>query len=204
MSLFQQLRRREAEDRPIRIVVAGCGKFATMFLAQVRHTPGMDVVWVIDLAVDRARDNLVKAGFDAAAVRAADLDMALSTSGVLCTDAVDDRIADLRLDVLVEATGDPAAGFDHAWRAIRAGKHVIMVNVEADVAVGPILARDAQRQNVVYGFAYGDQPALIAELVDWARTCGLPVVAAGKGTRYLPAFHRSTPETVWTNMGFDP
>jgi predicted homoserine dehydrogenase-like protein len=85
--------------------------------------------------------------------------------------------------------------------AIEAGRHVVMVNVEADVLCGPALARRATERGVVSSLAYGDQPALIAEPVDWARARGLPVVAAGKGTRYLPSFHRSTPATMWEHYG---
>ena len=87
---------------------------------------------------------------------------------------------------MVEATGDAVAGAAHALAAIEAGKHVVMVNVEADVLCGPALARRAEAQGVVYSLAYGDQPALIAEQVDWARACGLEVIAAGKGTQ-VPA-----------------
>jgi predicted homoserine dehydrogenase-like protein len=76
-----------------------------------------------------------------------------------------------------------------------------MVNVEADVLAGPLLARRAAEAGVVYSMAYGDQPALICELVDWARACGFTVVAAGKGTKYLPIFHASTPDTVWQYYG---
>ena len=60
-----------------------------------------------------------------------------------------------------------------------------------------LLARQAQRAGVVYSLAWGDQPALICEHVDWARACGFKVVAAGKGTRYEPHYHRSTPDTLW-------
>lgn len=204
MNLARRLRARAAADDPIRVAVVGCGKFATMFLSQVPTTPGLEVACVVDLDVARARANLERAGFAAAAIGARDLDEAIRTGGVFVTDGLAAIVEDARLHVVVEATGQPAAGFDHALAAIAAGKHVIMVNVEADVTAGPILARAAERQGVVYGFAYGDQPALICELVDWAQSCGFPVVAAGKGTRYLPRFHRSTPETVWQNMGFDP
>ena len=77
------------------------------------------------------------------------------------------------------------------------GKHIVMVNVEADAVAGPLLARKAKAAGVVYSLAWGDQPALICEHVDWARTCGFNVIAAGKGTRYEPHYHRSTPDTVW-------
>ena len=102
---------------------------------------------------------------------------------------------------MIDATGHPPAGIAHALAAIANGKHIVMVNVEADVLAGPLLARKARAAGVVYSLAYGDQPALIAEQVDWARACGFDVVAAGKGTKYLPAYHQSTPETVWGHYG---
>ena len=77
-----------------------------------------------------------------------------------------------------------------------------MVNVEADALAGPLLARRAAEAGIVYSLAYGDQPALICEQVDWARACGFTVVAAGKGTKYLPVYHQSTPDTVWSHYGF--
>jgi predicted homoserine dehydrogenase-like protein len=77
-----------------------------------------------------------------------------------------------------------------------------MVNVEADALVGPVLAEQARAAGVVYSMAYGDQPALISELVDWCRTIGFDVVAAGKGTKYLPEYETSTPDTVWDYYGF--
>ena len=76
---------------------------------------------------------------------------------------------------------------------LRHGKHIVMVNVEADVLAGPLLAEEARQAGVVYSLAYGDQPALTAEMVDWARATGFRVVAAGKGTKYLPAYHDVTP-----------
>jgi predicted homoserine dehydrogenase-like protein len=106
--------------------------------------------------------------------------------------------------VVVEATGIPEVGIRHALAAIEAKRHVVMVNVEADCLVGPALRARADRAGVVYSLAYGDQPALICEMVDWARAAGFEVVAAGKGTKYLPAYHASTPETVWGHYGFSP
>jgi predicted homoserine dehydrogenase-like protein len=95
------------------------------------------------------------------------------------------------------------AGIRHALACIEHGKHIVMVNVEADALVGPLLAQRAGAAGVIYSLAYGDQPALICELVDWARCAGFEVVAAGKGTKYLPEYHESTPDTVWDYYGFD-
>jgi predicted homoserine dehydrogenase-like protein len=105
------------------------------------------------------------------------------------------------VDVVVEATGIPEAGVRHALLAIERGRHVVMVNVEADVLCGPLLAQKAIEAGVVYSMAYGDQPALICEQVDWAQSIGLEVISAGKGTLYQKKFHTSTPDTVWDHYG---
>ncbi|MDC1467009.1 hypothetical protein N8348_04870, partial [Litorivicinus sp.] len=88
--------------------------------------------------------------------------------------------------------------------AIERKLHIVMVNVEADVLAGAILAKEARDAGVVYSMAYGDQPALTIELVEWARASGFHVVAAGKGTKYLPNYHYSTPDTVWDHYGLTP
>jgi predicted homoserine dehydrogenase-like protein len=188
---------REAAGRPIRIGVIGAGKFGTMFLAQARITRGMHVLAVADLDIARAASQLRAAGWSEPNFSAASLAEACERGLTHVTSDARAMIAFPALDVIVEATGIPAAGIRHALDAIANGKHVVMVNVEADALAGPLLARNAKRAGVVYSLAWGDQPALICEQVDWARTCGFKVVAAGKGTRYEPHYHRSTPATVW-------
>jgi predicted homoserine dehydrogenase-like protein len=105
------------------------------------------------------------------------------------------------VEVVIEATGFPAAGIEHARQAFHNGKHIIMVNVEADVLAGAALVKEANSAGVVYSMAYGDQPALTAEIVEWARASGFNVTSAGKGTRYQPIYHKSSPDTVWDYYG---
>ena len=203
MNLTRGLERRAAEGRPVRIGLIGAGKFGSMFLAQARRTPGMHVVAIADRDVPKVRGLLAAAGWEpeqlAAPSPAAARDRGRTHLGedgerVIATDGI---------EVVVEATGDPRTGLRHALAAIAAGRHVVMVTVEADVIAGPLLAERAAAAGVVYSLAYGDQPALICEQVDWARTAGFRVTAAGKGTRYLPSFHQSTPDTVWNNFGIE-
>jgi len=191
------LARRSAEGRPVRIGVIGAGKFAGMFLAQAVRTQGFHVAAIADLAPERARATLARIGWEADRASAPSVEAGLKDGRTHLTDNAVAMIAHPAIEVVVEATGDPPAGIRHALAAIRAGKHIVMVNVEADVVAGPLLARRAAQAGVVYSLAYGDQPALICELVDWARTAGFKVTAAGKGTRYHPSYHRSTPDTVW-------
>src|SRR6266403_2095259 len=197
MNLHALLLEREAAGRPVTVGLIGAGKFGTMFLAQARLTRGMRVLAVADLDVERARRQLRTAGWDDETVCATSLGEALARSRTHVTQDAEAVIAFPEIEVIVEATGVPAAGIRHALSAIAHGKHIVMVNVEADALAGPLLARKAKAAGVVYSLAWGDQPALICEHVDWARTCGFTVVAAGKGTRYEPHYHRSTPDTVW-------
>jgi predicted homoserine dehydrogenase-like protein len=197
MNLSSMLRERAAEGRPIRIAQVGAGKFGTMFLAQVRLTPGMHLAGLADLMPERARARLVGVGWPKEQIEAASLADALKSGKTIVTDDALGLIASPDIDVVIEATGDPATGIRLASAAIAHGKHIVMVNVEADALAGPLLARRAREAGVVYSLAWGDQPALICEQIDWARACGFKVVAAGKGTRYHPSYHRSNPDTVW-------
>jgi len=197
VNLHTMLLAREAAGRPVTVGVIGAGKFGTMFLAQARATRGLHVVAVADLDVGRARAQLRSAGWDEADYAAASLGDAFRGRRTHLTADADTLIAFPDIDVIVEATGVPAAGIHHALGAISLGKHVVMVTVEADALAGPLIAAKAKAAGVVYSLAWGDQPALVCEHVDWARACGFRVVAAGKGTRYEPHYHASTPETVW-------
>src|SRR6476659_7372260 len=188
---------RQAAGRPVTVGLIGAGKFGTMFASQVRLTDAMHLVALADLDVSRARRQLRTAGWNDESISAPSLGDALARGITHVTEDTEALIACPEIEVIVEATGVPAAGIAHCKAAIAHGKHVVMVNVEADALAGPLLARRAREAGVVYSLAWGDQPALIAEHVDWARTCGFKVVSAGKGTRYHPTYHQSTPDTVW-------
>jgi predicted homoserine dehydrogenase-like protein len=201
MNLHRLLAERAEAGEPVRVGLIGAGKFGTMFLAQARFTPGLHVLGIADLQPERARRFMRDAGWPDEQMDAPDLDTARSTGRTHLTDDGAALIEASGLDVLVEATGDPRAGTRHALAAIEHGRHLVMVNVETDVLVGPALAARARQAGLVYSLAYGDQPALICEMVDWARASGFTVTCAGKGTRYMPHFHQSTPATVWQHFG---
>jgi len=202
MSLIQKLKARAASGRPVRVAIIGAGKFGSMYLSQAPRTPGIHLVAVVDLSPDRARASLARVGWEAPRYAAGSLDEAVRSGATCITDDAEATIASPHVDIVIDATGSPAAGIRHALLCCEHRKHIIMVNVEADVLAGPILARKAAEAGILYSMASGDQPALIAELVDWARTIGMEVVCAGKGTKYLPVYHQSTPDTVWGHYGF--
>lgn len=205
MNLYTFLQQREKNENPVKVGVIGAGKFSSMFLSQARLTPGMQLVGIAELDTGKAIQACVKTGWSKEI-----LSVENSTGGI--NDAADgkkvaitedaDALIAAELDVIVEITGVPEVGTLHAWKSFESGKHVVMVNVEADCLLGPALKKKADEAGVVYSMAYGDQPALIAEQLDWAKAVGLEVVCAGKGTRYQPEYHYSTPETVWGHYGF--
>jgi predicted homoserine dehydrogenase-like protein len=197
MNLHRLLQKRAAVGRPVTVGLIGAGKFGSMFLAQVRSTEGMHLVAIADLAPDRARLRLKMCGWEDGRCDVRSIGEAVRSGRTFVTDDAMALVASDAIEVLIEATGDPANGIRYALAAIEHGKHIVMVNVEADALAGPLLARRAEEKGVVYSLAWGDQPALVCEHVDWARACEFKVVCAGKGTRYEPHYHASNPETVW-------
>ncbi len=190
MNLQSLLAARIEAGKPVRVGLIGAGKFGSMFLAQVPSIKGLEIAMICDRDVDRAKTACRTVGWDSSRI-----------ARTRFSEAGRDACTDDRVDVVIEATGDPAAGIAHALGAFEARKHIVMVNVEADALAGPLLARRAREAGVIYSLAYGDQPALIAEMVDWARSAGFTVAAAGKGTKYLPAYHTVTPDGVWEHYG---
>ena len=197
MNLHSKLLEREASGRPVKVGVIGAGKFGTMYLSQARLTAGTHIVGVADLDVVRAKSQLNTANWPVEAYAATSLADAHKRRTTFVMDSAEALIADPQIEVIVEATGVPGAGIHHCLQAIANGKHIVMVNVEADAVAGPLLARKAKAAGVVYSLAWGDQPALICEHVDWARAAGFKVICAGKGTRYEPHYHKSNPDNVW-------
>ena len=204
MSLYAKLQQRAAEGRPIRVGLIGAGKFGSMYLAQIPRTPGVQLVGIADLNPANARTNLARVGWEAERLTATSLDYAVKKGTTHVGDDWQALVKHPAIDVIVECTGSPPHAVDHILEAFANRKHVVNVTVEADAFCGPLLASRAQAAGVVYSLAFGDQPALICDLVDWARTCGFPVVAAGRGHKWLPHFCESTPETVWGYYGLTP
>jgi len=204
MSLHRQLQQLAANHQSIKVGLIGAGKFGSMYLSQIPTTPGVQLVGIADLSPAGVKKNLERVGWKDEQSNAKSLDDAIKTGQTHISEDWQALVSHPAIDVIVECTGHPIAAVDHCLLAFANGKHVVNVTVEADAFCGPLLAQKAQEAGVVYSLAFGDQPALICDLVDWARTCGFPVVAAGRGHKWLPHFSESTPETVWGNYGLTP
>jgi predicted homoserine dehydrogenase-like protein len=202
MNLSSLLLQRASSGRPVRVGLIGAGKFGSMVLAQAQRIEGLHVVGVADLDVGKARAALDRVGWPKERYAARTVGDAVRDGTTCVVGDAATMLACDEIECVIEATGHPIAGVRHALAAIDAGKHLVMVNVEADVLCGPALAAKARAKGLVYSMAYGDQPALICELVDWARACGFELTSAGKGMNFEPRYRYSTPATVWGFFGW--
>ena len=179
----------ENRKEPIRIAFIGCGKFVSMFLAQYNHLDKIQIDSIVDLNIEQAKKNCSNSGLEETTISEINFSKSL------------DEILDRNIEIFIEATGNPIVGTVHAVKIIKNKKHVVLVNVEADITCGKYLSDIAKKNGVICSMAYGDQPSLIIEQIEWARLNGFSVVCAGKGTKYHPTFEYSTPDTVWGHYG---
>ena len=186
MFLHTKLKNRK---EPIRVAFIGCGKFVSMFLAQYNHLDKIIIDSIVDLNIDQAKKNCTNSGLSETSLNEINFSKSL------------DEILDRNIEIFIEATGNPIVGTVHAIKIIKNKKNIILVNVEADITCGKYLSDLAKENDVICSMAYGDQPSLILEQIEWARLNGFSVVCAGKGTKYHPSFEYSTPDTVWGHYG---
>ena len=177
------------KSKPIKIGFIGCGKFVSMFLAQYNQLEKIQIDSIVDVNIEKAKKNCLNSGLNEKTI-----------SNINFTNSLDNTL-ERDIEIYIEATGNPIIGTVHATKIINNKKHIILVNVEADVTCGKFLSDLANKNNVVCSMAYGDQPSLIMEQIEWARLNGFQVICAGKGTKYHPTFEYSTPETVWDHYG---
>ena len=200
MSLYHLLCKRAAENNPIKIGMIGAGRYGAMFVAQAKFIPGMQIVGVADLNLEKAQKAIVRSGWPEDILQKANTsdqinDQAAKGRIALTDDA--EKLIHADLDVVVEVTGTVDAASRHIWTALDDGKHVVNVSAEADALLGLALQKKAEEKGVVYSYGYGDEPAELCEQVDWARTSGFEVACIGKYIEYTPEKRYVNPGNVW-------
>ena len=198
MEIYERLLQLEADGQPIRVGLVGCGHMGSGMVHVTHQMTGMDTVAISDIAPARAVETLHKLGF-------ADSDICVTNSRGEAEDALragkrvltEDPVLLAQLDGLdavVEATGLTEIGARVAWTGIMHSKHVIMLNVETDVTVGPLLYRLARKAGCVYTAASGDEPGVCKMLYNFAGSLGFEIVCLGKGKNNVIDLH-ATPES---------
>jgi predicted homoserine dehydrogenase-like protein len=184
-SLAEALDRRRREGRPVRIGLIGAGQMGTDIIVQTSLMAGIEVVAAADAIPENVSAACKIAG---GAVRspetvddAAGVDRAVARGRLAVGRSYRDVCGAQSVDVVIDATGNPNVGAQVALATIAAAKHIVMMNVEADVTIGAYLASKAAAGGVVYTLGAGDEPSATMELVNFLRGLGYPIVAAGKG-----------------------
>lgn len=196
--LHRRLAELEKKGMPIRVGLVGCGRMGMGVVNQVAQSPGMRVVAVADLEMDRAtrvaQSNLTA---DTSVCKTDDLEQAIQAieRGEVVASADGRMVCRTPLDVIVEATGIPESGAQIAYEAIMQRVHIVTMNVETDALIGPILNRLAENAGVVYTVTAGDEPGVLGGMYEWAATIGLKVVAAVKGCM-RPIDWNANPQTL--------
>jgi predicted homoserine dehydrogenase-like protein len=178
-------RRLEAEKRPIRIGLIGSGEMGTDIVTQCDQMAGITVAAIAEINIDAAKKALAIAGRADDSFTVADskqaFNAALERGRTAITGDAQTVCVNEQIDVVIDATGRPAVGAEIGLLAMEHGKHLVMMNVEADVTIGAYLQRQAKRLGVVYTLGAGDEPSSCMELINFVTSLGYPIVAAGKG-----------------------
>ncbi|ANM20843.1 SAF domain-containing protein (plasmid) [Rhizobium sp. N541] len=183
--LARDLVRRETEGKPIRIGLIGSGEMGTDIVTRVAHMAGIEIGAICDLNVVRAREAVDIAyradGHHREAATADQLNDVIEAGKIAITADATNILNSGLIDVVVDATGVPAVGAEIGLSAMEHGKHLVMMNVEADVTIGAYLKSEAERLGVTYSLGAGDEPSSCIELIEFVSAMGHPIVAAGKG-----------------------
>jgi predicted homoserine dehydrogenase-like protein len=184
--LAADLRQRmEAGKPPIRIGLIGSGEMGTDIVTQCAQMTGITVAAIADINIEAAKRAVIIAGGLADRIAVADnkraFDTAMQTGKIAITDDAQAVCTNGEIDVVIDATGKPAVGAAIGLVAMEHGKHLVMMNVEADVTIGAYLVKEARRLGVVYTLGAGDEPSSCMELINFVTGLGYPIIAAGKG-----------------------
>ena len=183
--LAASLQARAQAGKPIRIGLIGSGEMGTDIVTQVGHMQGLEIGAIADLRVEAACDAVRVARQADDGYRVVDsgsgISKAIESGAIAITQDAASICTHDQIDVVIDATGKPAVGAQIGLLAMEHGKHLVMMNVEADVTIGAYLRREAERLGVVYTLGAGDEPSSTIELIDFVSALGYPIVAAGKG-----------------------
>ncbi|WAX98522.1 NAD(P)H-dependent oxidoreductase (plasmid) [Aminobacter sp. NyZ550] len=185
VGLARDLAERGKSGKPIRIGLIGSGEMGTDIVARVAHMPGIEVGAISELNLPNAHRAVDIAyqekGHAREVASGSALNEAIEAGKVAVTNDADLILNSGLIDVVIDATGVPAVGAEIGLRAMEHGKHLVMMNVEADVTIGAYLKSEADRLGVTYSLGAGDEPSSCMELIEFVSAMGHTIVAAGKG-----------------------
>ena len=197
--LYKELLKRESCGRRVRTAVSGAGWIGSGFVTQVAGMKGMEVSVLADTDNGLARKVLESTGVPRASIVEADTvsraQDALRRGSRVVTGSYGLAAQLEDVDIVVDVTPSPAIGAETAWSCIENGKDIVLVNIEADVTIGRILRKRAEKAGILYTVSNGDEPGCLMELWDYVQTLGFEPIAIGKGKNNALNI-AATPDTV--------
>jgi predicted homoserine dehydrogenase-like protein len=185
IGLAKDLAKLEQDGNPVRLGLIGCGEMGTDIISRVAHMDGVRVAAIAELNAENAVHSVEIAYGDSDRCQltssAQAFNEAVDKNRIAITEDAERVIDHPNVDVVIDATGIPSVGADVGLRAINNHKHLVMMNVEADVAIGHYLRHEADKQGVVYSLGAGDEPSSCMELINFVSAMGHDIVCAGKG-----------------------
>ena len=183
--LAKDLAERGETGKPIRIGLIGSGEMGTDVVTRVAHMQGIEIGAIANLNVDAAKKAVQIAhgegNYCQTASSSTTITQTIENGLIAVTDEASLVARNPLVDVVIDATGIPAVGAEIGLEAMENGKHLVMMNVEADVTIGAFLKAEADRLGVVYSLGAGDEPSSCMELIEFVSAMGHPIVCAGKG-----------------------
>lgn len=183
--LAKELEARADEGKPIRIGLIGCGEMGTDIVTRASLMSGIEVAAISDIRSEnaiKAVDVAYQEDGHSRVVKSGDeLSAAIESGKVGIVENTELLLENGLIDVVIEATGLPGVGAELGLAAMERGKHLVMMNVEADITIGSYLKSEAERLGVVYTLGAGDEPSSCMELIEFVSAMGHNIVCAGKG-----------------------
>ncbi|HUH76266.1 MAG TPA: homoserine dehydrogenase, partial [Devosia sp.] len=194
--IARDLAARADSGKPIRVGVIGSGEMGTDLVTQMALMPGIEMAAIATRRPHTALAAIAIAYGDDSHGREVETTAqatAAIEAGKIAVTSVQTLVTTPNIDVVIDATGKPGVAADYDLTAMEHGKHLVMMNVEADVTIGPYLKAQADRLGVIYSVGAGDEPSSCMELIEFVSALGLPIVAAGKG-KNNPLRHNAVPD----------
>jgi len=183
--LAKDLAARAETGKPVRIGLVGAGEMGTDIVSRVAHMRGIEIGAISELNPQAAGRAVTIAYGDpdrAMATETTDsLNAAIEAGRIATTKNVHTLLDSGLIDVVIDATGIPSVGAEIGLAAMECGKHLVMMNVEADVTIGAYLRSEAERLGVIYSLGAGDEPSSCMELIEFVSAMGHRIISAGKG-----------------------
>ncbi|AQX27760.1 MULTISPECIES: NAD(P)H-dependent oxidoreductase [unclassified Bartonella] len=196
--LARDLKQYAETHKPIRIGLIGCGEMGTDLLSSITHIDGMTIAAVATRTPSRIFDAAALAygeeGHVCEVENTTALTEAIEKGLIAATNDLDLVLRHEQIDIIVDATGHPEAGAEIGFKTLRNNKHLVMMNVEADVTIGAYLKHEADKQGLIYTLGAGDEPTSCMELIEFVSALGHKIVAVGKG-KNNPLIFDATPDS---------